>query len=521
MFSLSKKELEAGRDAIFFHGVGSFFPPQPELRVLHEDWEKVVNHLEKLDLDTYKPSTVLKSYVAKDSKVVRPIELLHIQDTLILVSLCRLLRDAIEAARLPVGSRKSFSYRSGSRKEALYETSGAYEKYREQTAKRLGLLKTKYVATVDIADFFSNVYQHRLENSLQAAAQSTREEDAVRVLAKLLSNFSGNNSYGIPTGPYACRILAEALLIDVDGALEQKGVDFVRWMDDFTVFTKSHGEAVEVIQYLSKWLREHHGLNLNLKKTDIYEKEKFVSDVWKTYDEEHKHFRDLVKRMQAEDLYDIEDEDELDEGDEEDDLSAEDVASVFDLALRIEDEPKFGLVRHVLERVIFRDDFDTAIRRQIIDTAIENVDSLSPVLDAVCKAMARSNEFTKTETKKFCNSILGHLSKKSIFVPGHSLFWIVWLIGEAELTQLSAKLLNIFQNTDDLVVRRECLVAMSKVSSRADVLHVKETYDSLPPSVRIALVMATSRMAKDERSHWKKSKLITDVYEKAVFSFDS
>lgn len=505
---------------MLFHGVGSFFPPPPELRIVEDDWDAVVDHIQKLDLDTYKPNPVLNSYVAKDSKVIRPIELLHIQDVLILVTLCRLLRDSVEAARLPTSSKKSFSYRAGSRREALYETSGAFEKYRTQTAKRLRLKKARYVATIDIADFFSNVYQHRLENSLQAAAKTTREVDAVRVLAKLLSNFSGNNSYGIPTGPYACRVLAEALLIDVDGALEQKGVDFVRWMDDFTVFTKTHGQAVEVIQYLSKWLREHHGLTLNLKKTEVYEKDKFVNDVWKTYDEEHKHFRDLVRRMQAESLYDTDEADTDDDGDEEDEVTPEDVASVFDLALRIEDEPKYGLTRHILERVVFREDFDSDVRRQIIDKAIANVDRLFPVLDAICKALARSTEFTKTEVKKFCSSILADLSKKTIFVPGHSLFWIVWLIGEAGLTKLSAKLLTIYQSTDDLVVRRECLIAMSKVSSRADVLHVKDSYDELSQSVRIALVMATSRMAKDERSHWKKSKVISDVYEKAAFKFD-
>jgi hypothetical protein len=75
---------------------------------------------------------------------------------------------------------------------------------------------------------YSRIYDHRLENVIQASARSQRSIDVARVLVKYLSNISGRNSYGIPIGPNASRVLAEAVLIDVDAGLLSDGADFIR-----------------------------------------------------------------------------------------------------------------------------------------------------------------------------------------------------------------------------------------------------------------------------------------------------
>ena len=54
-------------------------------------------------------------------------------------------------------------------------------------------------------------------------------------MRKFIGSVMGSDSYGIPIGPYASRLLAEALLIDVDASLEAQHVDFVRWVDDYNV----------------------------------------------------------------------------------------------------------------------------------------------------------------------------------------------------------------------------------------------------------------------------------------------
>ncbi|GAA6155148.1 hypothetical protein NBRC116588_06210 [Pyruvatibacter sp. HU-CL02332] len=519
MFKLTKDEFNEGLKALKFHGVSGFLPPQPEwVAVL--DSSELSDQVCGIDLQSYSPYEPLASYAPKNDMLVRPIDFLHIQDVVILTCLCRLLRDSIEAARLPKSKKKSFSYRVGKKTVGLYETRGAYEKYRAHTSSKLQSARCQFVATIDIADFFSNVYQHRLENSLQSAAEGERERKAVGVLCRLLGKLAGGKSYGIPTGPFACRILAEALLIDVDAALQEKGIDFVRWMDDLTVFAKSEQEAVEIIQFVSKWLREQHGLIVNQSKTDIYAKDDFVADVWKTYDEEHEHFRDLVLRMKAGSPYEDENEDVEGEPQEGEGLNSAEVVDVFDIALKIDKVPKYGLIKHILERVIFREGFEDEARKKIVSAAIANVDSILPVLDALCKALSNDQNASDRDVVKFVRPLLKRYQKPKYFVPGYVAFWPIWLVGERRLNQLKPLVKQIAVSADDLVVKRECLIALSKIGSRPDLLDIKDTYDAQASSVRPALVLATQVLGQDERKYWKSSRSISDHYEKAVFSYD-
>ena len=57
-------------------------------------------------------------------------------------------------------------------------------------------------------------------------------------------------SYGLPIGPLASSILAEAILIDVDAALIDQGFDFVRWFDDYTFFARDDTEAQRALFWL-------------------------------------------------------------------------------------------------------------------------------------------------------------------------------------------------------------------------------------------------------------------------------
>jgi hypothetical protein len=102
-----------------------------------------------------------------------------------------------------------------------------------------------------------------LENIIESVATSQRVRDVARVLVKkLIGNIMNRDSYGIPVGPYASRLLAEALLIDVESSLQSQGVDFVRWVDDYSIFCRTEYEAQSVLFSLGEWLFSKHGLTL-------------------------------------------------------------------------------------------------------------------------------------------------------------------------------------------------------------------------------------------------------------------
>jgi hypothetical protein len=157
-----------------------------------------------------------------------------------------------------------------------------YLKQLNKKAKKSGI---KFIAVADIADFYPRIYQHRLENVIQTVTieKNQRGVEVARVLVKkLISNLMERNSYGIPVGPYASRILAEALLIDVDSYLSSHNIDFVRWVDDFNIFCKSEYEAQSSLFGLGEWLYSNHRLTLQSAKTRIYPIERYTKEILAT-----------------------------------------------------------------------------------------------------------------------------------------------------------------------------------------------------------------------------------------------
>ncbi len=75
-------------------------------------------------------------------------------------------------------------------------------------------------------------------------------------------------SFGIPVGSDARRILSEAVLLNVDRNLNEAGISFVRYVDDFRIFAKTRAEALKFIEVLTNLLADE-GLSLNSRKTDV------------------------------------------------------------------------------------------------------------------------------------------------------------------------------------------------------------------------------------------------------------
>jgi hypothetical protein len=530
VFNLTSTDLAAARQALDKHGLTGFLPSPPEWHILCANWAAVESHISKLDLDTYIPYTPLYTFAPKHSTGLRPVTSLHAQDLIIYTALVLILRDSIEVARLSEKIKKSFSYRAKIGEfGTLYRSSGAYEKYRRRTEERLRLKRTNFVATLDIADYFPRLYQHRVRGALEAAISTTREKEAVRVLDKLVSNLSkGGISYGIPIGPYASRNLGEAVLIDVDAALHNAGIDFVRWLDDFTIFARTQDDAQEAIYYITSWLHSHHGLSPNQSKTRIYAKSVFLIDVWKSYDEEHRHFREAVRQVRGSFGYDDDDSDDSNEygdfpeQDDDDDVGGEidEAAAVrltFQSALTIDAEPKYGLIRFILERVIFQSGMDSG-RVAIIEEAMKEVWRLRPVFESLAKSLARATELEDHQVERFLRAFLKRLQSETLFVAGQTLAWVCWLAGQRKLVGLASEIRKLAENSPDNCVVKEALIALGSIGSRNDVIQLKDRRGALPNSCVPALIYATRALGKDERDHWQKHPPMKDFYEKMIFS---
>src|SRR5206468_11490050 len=76
-------------------------------------------------------------------------------------------------------------------------------------------------------------------------------------------------SQGLPVGPVASNLLAEALLVEVDDYLSARGRTFVRYVDDFRIFCNSEADATEALHELGEHLLLEERLSLNPRKTTV------------------------------------------------------------------------------------------------------------------------------------------------------------------------------------------------------------------------------------------------------------
>lgn len=180
------------------------------------------------------------------------------------------LADAIETVRVPAREKSIFSYRFDHDPDgdSLFQKI-TWNDYRRRC---VDLARTrKYVVLTDISDFYPRVNHHRLQNALNQIPTSAGI--GPRIL-KLLSTFSYSQSYGLPVGGPASRILAELALADADRHLRAVGIAFCRYADDYTVFCDSRSDALKALVALSEILGLE-GLSLQKQKTRIVSRTEF------------------------------------------------------------------------------------------------------------------------------------------------------------------------------------------------------------------------------------------------------
>ena len=77
-------------------------------------------------------------------------------------------------------------------------------------------------------------------------------------------------SRGVPIGPHAIHLLAEATLIPIDNALNEHGLQFLRYADDIVVFVESRDDARSAFATVAQTLDKQQRLMLQRHKSQIY-----------------------------------------------------------------------------------------------------------------------------------------------------------------------------------------------------------------------------------------------------------
>ena len=181
------------------------------------------------------------------------------------------IAEMIEKDRIPKEEQVVFSYRFGWNKDtkSLFQDS-TWRDYRSRCAELSEA--SEYVVLTDISDFYPRVNHHRLQNALQ---RITQNNDVPSRIINLLGRFSNRQSYGLPVGGPASRMLAELSLSGVDKQLRGTRTVYCRYADDFALFCNTVSDAYKALANLSEYLALE-GLSLQKSKTRILKTGEFL-----------------------------------------------------------------------------------------------------------------------------------------------------------------------------------------------------------------------------------------------------
>jgi hypothetical protein len=185
--------------------------------------------------------------------------------------------EAIERNRISTRQRTvhSFRYRQSRVSGVLFDDEFSYVSFLKEARRRRGA--SDVVASCDIANFFGSVSPRAVGDALAEAEVGPTTAAAI---VDLLNFWSAQGVSGLPVGPNASKILAEAVLCRVDRSLQRAGVEFVRYVDDFRLIAPRRTLAELNVRILADILAEND-LALNIDKTKFIEPRSGISTTLK------------------------------------------------------------------------------------------------------------------------------------------------------------------------------------------------------------------------------------------------
>lgn len=417
------------------------------------------------------------------------------------------LADQIESARLSPAEGAVFSYRyvPDLTSQRLFED-GAWVNFQRRS---LELAKThSHVLMCDIADFYSRIYHHRLENAL---ARLPSPDPYAGQVMRLLGQFSRNVSYGLPVGGPAARILSELLLNNSDRLLKSQGFQFCRYADDYHIFASSIEEAYTALAFLSDALYRNEGLSLAKAKTRILSTHEFAttsmfSDQAPTEaaEMEAREFLGISLRFDPYSATAADDYEQLKK-----EVNSYDIPGMLSREL-LKPRIHSTLVRKLVRAVEF---LTPGSQVAIVRSLADKLSVLAPILPSVLTALRDLFRTGLTaETQDYVCEVLRNLVRSGSYLVRTDLVksYVIRVLAQRNLPENEALLVELFRDNGSPLVRRDIILAMARWRAHYWLGDLKTRYQALHEWEKRAFLVS-SFVLGDEGDHWRR-------YEKKRFS---
>ncbi len=407
-------------------------------------------------------------------------------DCILFTGLCLRLAPLIEAARVPreKGVVHSFRYQKGSTGPPQFVSD--WDKWTE-IIKRKEVV-SQYVAKVDISDFFPRIYLHRLENSLAA---TTHRDYEIRALFRFLQTWAANTSYGIPIEPKGCNILAEALLAEVDDYLLSRGMEFIRYIDDFVFFGTTSSQCLRALYVLGERLQSTQGLSLNMAKTKMLKTAELVAELVDPQDKNSALRKEVIDQVFQGDPYMEIVYDDL-SPDQQAILDSVNAKELLEEALS-GDMVDLRMVKFILNML-------AGLRRpENVDLIIENLSLLLPVSDSVARFLAVYEKEDSPELALVGKRIIKYITS-SDFVPDYQVGWLLEPFTKSPKWNCLQELRVLARDHRNRYVRRQAILALGNMRDRSALLDLKSSINDVKDWEWRAIVLSSRGLPKDERN---------------------
>lgn len=490
--TLQAASIDWSLDFVARHSDGDLFPKMPEIEALLDKRTEFVPLLEGKPLGTFQPGACRRFIVPKDQISYRQATQLDAQDSIILTAIVHQFGSGIETRRLP--GDVVFSYRfNPTLHEGLYGNSSSWNDFWAK-AQALGNQST-HILYCDIADFYNQIYHHTVENQLIASGFPNQ---ATKWIISLLESTTAGVSRGVPIGPHAVHLIAEATMIPIDNSLHSIGIRFIRYADDIIVFCNSDKEAHSALAQIASILDKQQRLMLQRHKTKFFTSAEFstlcnemVQD--RPISPSEVGLLELIRKYSGGNPYVTITYNQI---------TTDDWQSISETT-----------IRGIIEEYISKPDVDYIRLRWLyrrlsqighpgaINVSLEHIERLGPCFANICFYLASVQSIDAAHWKHIGGCLLNLLDLDEVKQNEYFRLLILSLFSRNSYINHFAVLSQLFQAADPFV-RREIFLA-AKVNGAFDwIREYKESFQLMDPWQKTAFLYSVSGLPPDDKKYF-------------------